>query len=58
MKKNILLWIFTIISIVLVYNYFGNNSDLLFKLKDTSQETNKKSQNHTTLDVCVHVHTT
>jgi len=56
MNKNILLWIFTIISIVLVYNYFGNNSDLLFKLKDTPQETNKKSQKNKSKIITTKLH--
>ena len=42
LNKNMLPWVFAVGSIALVYNYFANNPNLLFKLKNTPQKNENK----------------
>lgn len=44
LNKNILPWVFAVVSIALVYNYFGNNPNLMFELKNTPQKTKQPIQ--------------
>ncbi len=44
LNKNILPWVFAVVSITLAYSCFANNPNLIFKLKNTPQKTKQLVQ--------------